>query len=209
MPCKLVPRTEISRAQPLSWRAVPRTAFAPVAPAAPAQAAAEAECERRVEEARAAGFREGEAAAGAHAREEVEAAAERFARAAGELAGLKPRLRREAQSDILQLALAIARRILHRELAIDPDALRGIVEAALARLEGQEIGRVRVHPADEVPVRKCLDKFGSRVAVSGEPALERGAVIFESARGNLDASIDTQLEEIGRGLADRLRGMQR
>jgi flagellar biosynthesis/type III secretory pathway protein FliH len=29
--------------------------------------------------------------------------------------------------------------------------------------------------------------------------------VFESARGNLDASIESQLQEIERGLADRLR----
>jgi flagellar biosynthesis/type III secretory pathway protein FliH len=32
-----------------------------------------------------------------------------------------------------------------------------------------------------------------------------GSVIFETPRGNLDASVDSQLQEIERGLADRLR----
>jgi len=31
-------------------------------------------------------------------------------------------------------------------------------------------------------------------------------VVFETQRGSLDASVETQLQEIGRGLADRLRG---
>jgi flagellar biosynthesis/type III secretory pathway protein FliH len=30
-------------------------------------------------------------------------------------------------------------------------------------------------------------------------------VIFETRHGNLDASVDSQLQEIERGLADRLR----
>jgi flagellar assembly protein FliH len=33
---------------------------------------------------------------------------------------------------------------------------------------------------------------------------EPGAVIFETQRGNLDASIESQLQEIERGLTDRL-----
>ncbi len=34
---------------------------------------------------------------------------------------------------------------------------------------------------------------------------EPGAVVFETERGNLDASVESQLQEIERGLADRLR----
>jgi flagellar biosynthesis/type III secretory pathway protein FliH len=34
--------------------------------------------------------------------------------------------------------------------------------------------------------------------------LERGAILVETARGKLDASLETQLAEIGRGLTDRL-----
>ena len=34
---------------------------------------------------------------------------------------------------------------------------------------------------------------------------ELGTVIFETQRGNLDASVESQLQEIERGLADRLR----
>ena len=48
---------------------------------------------------------------------------------------------------MVQLSLAIARRMLRRELAVDPDALHGLVLAALEKLQAQEICRVRVHPS--------------------------------------------------------------
>jgi flagellar biosynthesis/type III secretory pathway protein FliH len=38
-----------------------------------------------------------------------------------------------------------------------------------------------------------------------DAARELGSVVFETERGSLDASVDTQLEEIERGLTDRLR----
>ena len=38
-----------------------------------------------------------------------------------------------------------------------------------------------------------------------DPSRDLGTVIFETQRGNLDASVDSQLQEIERGLADRLR----
>jgi len=43
------------------------------------------------------------------------------------------------------------------------------------------------------------------VQVVADGGRESGDVVFETTRGNLDASIGTQLQEIGRGLADRLR----
>jgi flagellar biosynthesis/type III secretory pathway protein FliH len=44
------------------------------------------------------------------------------------------------------------------------------------------------------------------VEVLADPALEPGSVRLESAAGTLDASVDTQLEEIERGFADLVRG---
>jgi flagellar biosynthesis/type III secretory pathway protein FliH len=41
--------------------------------------------------------------------------------------------------------------------------------------------------------------------VLADPSRELGTVIFETQRGNLDASVESQLQEIERGLADRLR----
>jgi len=165
----------------------------------------ERQYEQRIREAHAAGRREGEAAGHSRAAAEYQAAIERLAQSIEEVAGFRARLRREAEADLVQLALAIARRVLRRELAVDPDALHGLAIAALEKLQGQEISRVKVHPSQAARLGECLQKAGVRVEVVADPSREPGAAIFETAQGNLDASVDAQLEEIGRGLADRLR----
>ena len=43
------------------------------------------------------------------------------------------------------------------------------------------------------------------VEVSADASLTRGSVIFETSRGDLDASLDTQFIEIERGLTDVLK----
>ena len=132
---------------------------------------------------------------------------ERLARSVHEMASLRAEMRREAEADMLRLALEIARRILRREMAVDPDALRGLVLAALEKLQGQEISRVKVHPSHAALVSDLLRKSeaGHPVEVIADASREPGTVIFESERGNLDASVDAQLREIERGLADCLR----
>jgi flagellar assembly protein FliH len=132
---------------------------------------------------------------------------ERLAQSIEDLASLRARLRSEAEADLVQLSLAIARRVLRREMAIDPEALHGLVLGALEKLQGQEICRVKVHPSHAALVSACLRQSvtGSSVEVIADSTREPGAVVFETARGNLDASVDSQLQEIERGLADRLR----
>ena len=45
---------------------------------------------------------------------------------------------------------------------------------------------------------------GSRLEVVADAGCDPGTAIFETPRGNLDASVETQLQEIERGLADCL-----
>ena len=167
----------------------------------------EQQCEQRVKEARAAGLREGEAAARPRAAAEVQPVLEKLARSIEDLAQIRGRLRKQAEGDTIKLSLAIARRVLRRELAIDQDAMRGLVMAALEKLQAQEICRVRTNPAQAAAVTACLREAASnaKVEVIPDGSLQPGGVVFETNQGNLDASVDSQLAEIERGLADHLR----
>jgi flagellar assembly protein FliH len=198
----------------IAWRQVGTVLGAPGAPEAgpPAVDSAkiaelEREYEQRVRAARAAGFAEGETAGRNRAAAELQPVLERLARSIEELGQLRARLRREAEADMLRLSLAIARRVLRREMAVDPDAMHGLVLGALEKLQAQEICRVKVHPSHATQLRGWLhpQAGGPGVEVVADSACSPGDVIFETERGNLDASVDSQLQEIERGLADRLR----
>lgn len=162
----------------------------------------------RVDEARRAAFVQGEASGKEQAGKQLAPVIEKLARSIEELAGLRARLRKTAEEDVVKLSLAIARRILRRELTVDPDALLGLVKAAVEKIDVRETSSVRLHPHDAEHLRGSLDRIGLPVAVKvlADPALERGAVLFETSRGQMDASVDTQLEEIGRGFSDLLEG---
>lgn len=198
---------------PVMWRRVETSGCPkpliqePAAPPPTAPAQPDPKFEARLKEARAAGIREGEAAGRAQAEAELRPVIERLAVAIAEISGLRARLRREAEADLVRLALAIARRILRRELAIDPDAIHGLVLGALEKLQGQEICRVRVHPTHAALVTGCLRQMAAAapIEVVPDPSREPGTVVFETEHGSLDASVESQLREIERGLSDRLR----
>jgi flagellar assembly protein FliH len=167
----------------------------------------ESQHRQAIEHTRTAAFREGETAGHKQAAAEAQPVIERLARSVEELVLMRPRLRREAEHDMLRLALAVARRVLRRELAVDPEALHGLALAALEKLNARQIHRVRVHPSMASQIHALLEKsaVSGAVEVISDASREPGTLIFETERGNLDASVETQLEEIERGLTDRLR----
>lgn len=208
MSSRVLPLGHPADTGPVIWKQV-RPTYGPIGDGEAAQpdaAALREDCEQRVREAHAGGVREGEALGRKNAAAEMQPVLERVARSIDEMSQLRAQFRREAEGDMVRLSLAIARRVLRRELAIDPDAMHGLVLGALEKLQTQEICRVRVHPSHAAQITAYLQKAvsGSTVEVLADPAREPGTVIFETGAGNLDASVDSQLQEIERGLVDRL-----
>ena len=117
-----------------------------------------------------------------------------------------PGFGRKPNRDIVSLTVAIARRVLRRELSVDPEAIHGVVKAALEKVQRKEICVVRTHPEHVPGVRMYFEKAGlsAGVEIVADASLQPGGLVVETKRGNLDASVETQLKEIERGFTDRL-----
>ena len=88
---------------------------------------------------------------------------------------------------------------------MDPDAIHGVVKAALERVQTKDICLVRVHPEYLARVRAFFESSGiAGLEITSDPSLQPGGLVLETKRGNLDASIETQLKEIERGFTDRI-----
>lgn len=161
---------------------------------------------QRLQSEKQEAHRQGEAAGRKQSAAEFESVVERMARSIEEIAGHKSRLRNQAERDVVALALAIARRVLHRQVLMDEEALLGLVKAAFENMSMREVTEVRVHPQFVARVQGHLSRIGApqAIRVQGDATLEVGGLMVETARGTLDASIETQIEEIGRGLSDAL-----
>lgn len=206
-------------AAPMPWRpagAPPANFGSPAAASPPGGEVAElqarlnrleSELAAREAHARKAGFEEGQAAARRSLEGPYREALARAAAAVAELAPLRKRLRRDTEEDLVRLAVAIARRILRREISTDPVAILGLVKAAFERIEAREVIRLRAHPEDARTIEASFADLGlpERIEILADKKLERGALVVETERGELDASVETQLEEIERGFADLLR----
>jgi len=111
------------------------------------------------------------------------------------------------EADVVQLALSIARKILHRESQIDPLLLTGVVRVALDGLNRDTHVRLRANP-DEV--RFWRDYFTHAEDIRptpdliGDPSLSPGHCVLETELGSTHISFETQLKEIEQGFLDLL-----
>lgn len=161
----------------------------------------------RIKAAHQQGRSESEAAANQRALQKAEPVIAALSRIVQELTGARRDFRAEAEYDTVQLAIAIARRVLHRELSTDPEAILGLVMAASRKLTARETHRLRVSPSDAAAIQEHRShlELPPALEIVSDASLSPGSAIFETSRGELDASIGTQLAEIDRGFADIVR----
>lgn len=137
---------------------------------------------------------------------EVEPWLKRMAQSIEDIATVKKRYLEESEEQLVRLAVAIARRILYREIQVDTEALFGLIHAATQRSELRELNRILLNPKDHQALLPHLERLQlpPRVEIVSDSALERGALLLESTSGILDASIQAQLDEVERGFIDLL-----
>lgn len=223
MPVSLLPGNQASSALPMQWRSssgelppppppaprktrehVERAEPPPPPPPLPPVPQIDVEAIRR--EGYARGLQDGEQRAAEKASAHLQPVMEKLARTLATLVDQRARIRREAESELLELSIAIARRILNRELTLDPMSVQSLIKVALDKAQSSEISRIRVHPDQLAAVQTCVQRVRPSQAstIIADAGLDPWGVVFETSKGSVDASLEAQLGEISRGFADRL-----
>ncbi len=153
----------------------------------------------------ARGFEQGERSGRAKADERADALVQQLTNALAELAAARARVIGETERQLVELALAIARRIVHREVSIDADLLVAMARVALDRVADASRVTVRVNPDDyqRLGATRVAAMASSNVSVTSDARIPPGGCRVESDMGTLDAGIDAQLHEIAQALLGR------
>jgi flagellar assembly protein FliH len=108
------------------------------------------------------------------------------------------------EREVVQLALAIAARILHREALLDPLLLAGAVRVALGQM-GETTGvRLRC-PAEQMERwRELVASLAPAPEIVDDQAMAAGECVIEARVGTVDLGVRAQLAEIERGFFDLL-----
>ncbi len=170
-----------------------------------------AAADHRIEDAIERGRTEGQGSARQALSQQFETEMARAGRLMEDLIAAGPKLRRRAEEDMVRLAVAIARRVLHREITVDSEAVLGLVKAAFARIDQREVMQVRTDATLMGVMQRIIQTLdpGRKINLVVDAALPPGSLILETSRGQLDASVETQLDEIQRGFTDFVHGREK
>jgi flagellar assembly protein FliH len=152
-------------------------------------------------EAFAKGYAQGERAGIEAGGKRAEAMLRRVAQTLTDLASLRETLIQQTERQMVQLSITIARRIVHREVSLDPELIAAMAHVALKKLGTSSPATIRLHPEDYTVVAHEGETWGNgNVKVVPDPGVSRGGCLVESEFGRIDASIERQLEEMSRAL---------
>ncbi|MGQ9853574.1 MAG: FliH/SctL family protein [Candidatus Oleimicrobiaceae bacterium] len=121
-------------------------------------------------------------------------------------------LLRQAEPTLINVVMAVVRRVIRRELAGDSEYAATMVREALRYVHDSTKVVVRMHPDDAALLR---DKVGELTAgaqgleqleLKEDPHLAPGGCLVETDLGTIDARLEAQLEEIAHELEEALIG---
>jgi flagellar assembly protein FliH len=127
----------------------------------------------------------------------------------GQLWHLYERIERDA----FRFALAVAGKIIKREVRVDDGTAVRQIQDALRRVMGVDAIKLRVNPADEQVIREhrpailATAESVKEFIVEPDESIEAGSCIVECASGNVDARWATQLRQVEAALFGRVSGI--
>lgn len=153
-------------------------------------------------EAFAKGFAQGELAGAEAAGQRGEMMLHRLTQTIEELTQVRAQMIYQTERQMVQLALAVARRVVQREVSLDPDLLIAMARVALERLGETAQVKVRLHPDDyeAAGAARVAQLAGSNVMILADAHLTPGGCRIESDMGIMDVGVEAQLHEIARAL---------
>lgn len=148
------------------------------------------------------GFEKGEQAGAEAAERELRELKASLRGQIAELEGLRAQSLREAEAELLDLALAVARKVVQHELAARPDSVAVLLRRVLAGLAHASRVVVRMHPEDIRRLEGLEPPPPGGAAVGERPRFEPdssvtpGGFRVETDLGDVDARVERRFQVV-------------
>ncbi len=135
-------------------------------------------------------------------REQMSVLQENLAQTIAEISALYGEIARQAERDLVELALEIAKKVIRRETAIDREIALTLARITLEKLSSRAVASIFLHPEDWEYMEKHRDRlnFHGAIKLVEDRSIHLGGCLIQTDAGDFDARIESQLEEISRGL---------
>lgn len=173
-------------------------------------AAAHAEAEQIREQARIEGMRQGYGTGCEQGMQTVQAAASALAIALEKMHEVHERMIISLEQDAVGLSLALAAKILAGAIDVQPERVLDVVRGALRHIAQRRCITILVAPSDMEIVNGAIGELSAkaggieRCQVHADRRVGRGGAIVRTSEGEVDACVDTQLEQAREVIAAEL-----
>lgn len=119
-----------------------------------------------------------------------------------EISGLREEITNQVESEVVELALEIAKKVVGREVTFDREIAFTLVKVSLSRLQTHAAARIHLHPEDFAFVqmhRERLNYHGA-LEIIEDRSIDLGGCLVKTENGDIDARIESQFEEIAHNL---------
>ena len=119
-----------------------------------------------------------------------------------QLKNIRQETYRYIEKQVVDLALAIARKVVCREIEMDKEVVMCVAREALAKVDDAVEIKIKMSPSDLQFIEKAkyqlsdlIDKIDN-VTLEAEENIQRGGCILETNLGEIDARIEKQLQAV-------------
>ncbi|MDB5038231.1 MAG: Flagellar assembly protein FliH/Type secretion system HrpE [Bacteriovoracaceae bacterium] len=148
--------------------------------------------------ARAEGAREAETRLMAPLR----AALENIEKILDEISQFRRELFKESEEDILELVRTVSKRVIAKEVSLNPDLMKDVVGKALTHLEKQKRISIHANPSDFEFYHKAKEDFLNKfkgieeLEIGVDPDVPKGSVNIRSKTVELDLRLDAMVDHL-------------
>lgn len=126
----------------------------------------------------------------------------------------KVRILQSSEQLLVNLALAVAEKIMHRACQEGSTFILSVVREAIRQVEDAKRVEIRVHPSELPLLKKHMKEIAQdggliqECVVHADPQIQPGGCVVQTEKGNVDARLDTQLQALRQALQEAAEAMQ-
>lgn len=120
----------------------------------------------------------------------------------GRVSGLANEMTVKLETEVVELALEIAKKVVTREINVDREIVLSVAKNALSKLHSRTLASIHLHPDDLAYIQEHRNKlnFHGSLELIEDATIAPGGCLIHTDTGDIDGRIESQFDEIGAGL---------
>jgi flagellar biosynthesis/type III secretory pathway protein FliH len=128
-----------------------------------------------------------------------------------ELDGVRHKIRRHLEQEVVELALHVARKVVRHELTVSKDTIVCVVQEAMTQLDDPGKISIRLNPDDLKKIRAAGETLSSvmdhldTIHFEEDAGIDCGGCYIQTEYGEIDARIEEQLRTVEEAFRAEMR----